>query len=215
MTVSATDIARSSDSDSATETSVDRSAKLAQKAAAAIWERKGFEVVALRVLEIVQYTDFIVICSATSDRHAVAIADSVEKMLREELGETPSGVEGRTYGRWILLDYCDIVVHVFQKSVRDYYQLERLFLDAPRLPLAEPQWVREISPDSLLQQAFDYGDELWSSAALSDAQLAEAADETSDAEATDDAAGGTAPPRGAGLAGGAGEEAATDVDADR
>lgn len=148
-----------------------RSAVLAQKAADAIWDRKGFEVTALRVLEIVQYTDFLIICSATSDRHAIAIADNVEKTLHEALGETPSSIEGRTYGRWILLDYGDIVVHVFHKPVREYYQLERLFADAPRLTLDQPAWVQEISPDSLLQQAFDYGDELWSSAALSPEQL--------------------------------------------
>lgn len=157
-------------------------AALAQKAADAIWERKGFEVVAIRVQEIVQYTDYVVICSATSDRHAIAVADSVEEMLRRDYGEKPTSIEGRTYGRWVLLDYGDIVVHVFHKPVREYYQLERLFADAPRLGLVEPQWVQEVSPDSLLQQAFDYGDELWASAALSDRDVAESVAEAAAAD---------------------------------
>lgn len=171
MTQSENPAAASVDSLAPEPGSLQRSARLAQKVADAIWDRKGFEVVALRVLEIVQYTDFIVICSATSDRHAIAVADNVEKMVHDDLGEHPTSVEGRTYGRWILLDYSDVVVHVFHKPVREYYQLERLFSDAPRLPLDEPAWVHEVSPDSLLQQAFDYGDELWSSAALSAEQL--------------------------------------------
>lgn len=163
------------------------SAKLAQLAADAIWDKKGFEVVALRVLEAVQYTDFIVICSATSDRHAVAIADNVDSHLHQHAGHHPASVEGRTYGRWILLDYGDIVVHVFHRPVREYYQLERLFLDAPRLPLDEPQWVRDLSPDALIEQSFNYGEELWSSAAL-DAPAIAAADQADDDQADDDAA---------------------------
>ena len=168
-----------------------RAAHLAQRAADAIWDKKGFEVTVLRVRELVQYTDYLVICSATSDRHAVAIADNVEYVLRTELNEKPTGTEGRTYGRWVLLDYGDIVVHVFHRPVRDYYQLERLYHDAPRLGLTEPQWVHEVSPDALLEQSFDYGDELWSAANLDpeftaepteDAALAEPEDAAEDAE---------------------------------
>lgn len=132
--------------------------------ARAIWDKKGFEVVALRVREVVQYTDYMVICSATSDRHAVAIADSIEEVVRRELGQKTIGVEGRGQGRWVLLDFSDVVVHVFHRPVRDYYEIERLFADAPRVPLIEPEWVKEISPDQLIEQADDYGEALWSSA---------------------------------------------------
>lgn len=170
---------------------VARAAVLAQRAADAIWDKKGFEVTVLRVREIVQYTDYMVICSATSDRHAVAIADNVEHVLRTEYSEKPSGMEGRTYGRWVLLDYGDIVVHVFHRPVREYYQLERLYLDAPRLSLTEPLWVREVSPDALLEQSFDYGDELWSNAAIDpnfEADDEEASDDEADSDqATEDA----------------------------
>jgi len=183
VTRTARDPAPAADSSFTEPNSLPASTRLVQKAADAIWDRKGFEVVALRVLEIVQYTDYMIICSATSDRHAVAIADNVERILHEDLGEHPSSVEGRSYGRWILLDYGDVVVHVFHRPVREYYQLERLFADAPRLALDEPAWVHEISPDSLLQQAFDYGDELWSSAALSPEQVQAGDDESEQADA--------------------------------
>lgn len=161
----------------------DPAAILAQAAANALWERKGFDVVVLRVKDIVQYTDYMVICSATSDRHAVALSDSVEEHLLKEFKDKPVGVEGRTWGRWVLLDYGDIVVHVFHRPVRDYYQLERLFADAPRLELTEPKWVADVSPDQLIEQSFDYGDELWSSAALDGEHLEQYEEEEEQPEA--------------------------------
>lgn len=170
-----------------TNESPDISAKMAKAAAVAIWDLKGFDVLAMRVQEIVQYTDYLIIASATSDRHAIAVADSVEEHLQKELGEKPISVEGRTWGRWVLLDYGNIVVHIFQRPVREYYQLERLYIDAPRLPLDEPKWVTEISPDQLIEQSFDYGTELWSSAALTDGEIED--DEESDANSSDSAAG--------------------------
>jgi hypothetical protein len=109
----------------------------------------------------------MVICSATSDRHAVAIADSIEEVVRRELGQKTIGVEGRGQGRWVLLDFSDVVVHVFHRPVRDYYEIERLFADAPRVPLIEPEWVKDISPDQMVEQGDDYGEALWSSAEAS------------------------------------------------
>ncbi len=134
---------------------------LVEAAAAAIWDKKGFEVVALRVREIVQYTDYLVIASATSDRHAMAIADGVEDRIFKEFGQKPIGSEGRRQGRWVLVDFGDIVVHIFHRPVRDYYEIERLYADAPRVELVEPQWLKDTSPDMLIEQAVDYGDELW------------------------------------------------------
>ncbi len=134
---------------------------LVHKAAEAIWDKKGFDVVALRVREIAQYTDYLVIASATSDRHAMAIADHVEAVLHKECGSKSIGSEGRQQGRWVLIDFGDIVVHVFHRPVRDYYELERLYADAPRVELTEPAWLAEISPDTLIEQSVQYGDELW------------------------------------------------------
>jgi ribosome-associated protein len=134
---------------------------LVEAAAAAIWDKKGFEVVALRVREIVQYTDYMVIASATSDRHAMAIADEVEDRIFKLYKQKPIGSEGRRQGRWVLVDFGDIVVHVFHRPVRDYYEIERLYADAPQVELNEPAWVKETSPESMIEQAGDYGDELW------------------------------------------------------
>lgn len=135
---------------------------LVAKAAEAIWDKKGFEVVALRIKEVAQYTDYLVVASATSDRHAVAIADSVEEAMRLA-GHKAIGVEGRQQGRWILLDFGDLVVHVFHRPVRDYYEIERLYVDAPRIQLDEPAWLKETSPDQLVEQAGDVGELLWQS----------------------------------------------------
>ena len=152
----------------------------------AIWDKKGFEVVALRVKEIAQYTDHIVVASATSDRHAMAIADSVEESLRK-LGHKAIGVEGRQQGRWVLLDFGDIVVHVFHRPVRDYYEIERLFADAPRIALEEPAWLRETSPDALVEQGADVGDLLWQSVDVDENEDAEQGsdDGWADADADD------------------------------
>ncbi len=162
--------------------SLDRSAEMARAAAMAIWDRKGFNVVAMRVLELAQYTDYLVVASATSDRHAIALADNVEEHLQKTLGEKPISVEGRTWGRWVLLDYGNLVVHIFQRPVREYYQLERLYADAPRLHLEEPKWVAEVSPDQLIEESFDYAGELWSTAALPEGAVDSMDEEESDEE---------------------------------
>ncbi len=92
-------------------------------------EAKGSEIVSLRVLELVQYTDWFVICSARSDRHARAIYEH----LREHAGIKPLSVEGVDAAQWILVDYGHVVVHIFYEPVREFYALERLWTEAPRL----------------------------------------------------------------------------------
>jgi ribosome-associated protein len=159
---------------------------MARAAAEAIWDLKGFNVVAMRVLEIAQYTDYMVVASGTSDRHATAIADNVEEHLQKTMGEKPISVEGRTWGRWVLLDYGNLVVHIFQRPVREYYQLERLYADAPRLHLDEPKWIAEVSPDQLIEESFDYAGELWSTAALPEGAVDSLDDEESDDETDDE-----------------------------
>jgi len=77
-------------------------------------------------------TDVFVIGSGTSNRHVRSLADDVEMKLRE-FGERPLRREGADYGRWVLLDYGDIVVHLFDTETRDFYDLERLWADAPRI----------------------------------------------------------------------------------
>lgn len=160
------------------------SEQLALNVVAAIWEKKGFDVVALRVKEIVQYTDFMVIASARNERQAAAIADNVEHEVREKLQQKPIGEEGRRAGRWVLIDYGDIVVHIFHRPVRDYYELERLYADAPRLPLQEPTWVHEVD-DGDPTAGEEYDELVWQGAkwAEGDAEaLAEDPDEPEAAE---------------------------------
>ena len=76
-------------------------------------------------------TDVFVIASGTSNRHVRTLDDEVEGRLKEELQRQPLRREGREYSKWVLLDYGDMVVHVFDRETRDYYQLERLWADAP------------------------------------------------------------------------------------
>lgn len=160
--------------------------QLAMAAVEAIWDKKGFDVVAMQVREIVQYTDFIVVASARNERQATAIADNVETALRENLQQKPIGEEGRRGGRWVLLDYGDIVVHVFHRPVRDYYELERLYADAPHLKLEEPKWVHEIGGEEGAEEAGEYNDLVWQNAKW--AQGDEAALAEDDEAAEDDAA---------------------------
>jgi ribosome-associated protein len=105
---------------------------VALAAARAAAEKQGERIVVLDVRELIVITDYFVIASATSERHARTIVDEVEKALRE-LGVKPLRREGESEGIWVLLDYVDVVVHVFRAEERDFYDLERLWGDAPTL----------------------------------------------------------------------------------
>jgi ribosome-associated protein len=102
-----------------------------QAMAEAALERNARDGVVLDLRGLSDATDYFLVASGESDTHTRSIAENVRDRL-EEHGETPAGVEGREAGRWILLDYIDIVVHVFLPRVREYYQLERLWGDAPK-----------------------------------------------------------------------------------
>ena len=82
-------------------------------------------------------TDYFVICHGNSDRQVLAIVDSIEERLRRELGRRPSHVEGRRAADWVLMDYVDFLVHVFQDEKRQFYRLERLWGDAPIVELSD------------------------------------------------------------------------------
>jgi len=87
-------------------------------------------------------TDYFIICSGSSGRQVKAIADNIQDKLAKK-GRRPFGVEGREKSDWVLLDYSDLVVHVFDKETRDYYQLERLWSDAPVLDWQPKQAKRK------------------------------------------------------------------------
>ena len=102
--------------------------------AEAAFDKKAERVVALDVRELTSYADTFVIATGNSDRHAQSIADSIVEALRLS-GNKPLGVEGYDEGRWVLIDAGDVIVHVFQSEVRDEYDLERLWSDAPNVDL--------------------------------------------------------------------------------
>ena len=112
---------------------LDRLAKVALIVEAA-HERKADDVIALDVREISSFADTFIIATGTSDRHARSVTDSIEAALKAH-GESPMGIEGYDEGRWVLIDCGDAIVHVFQREIRDHYDLERLWSDAPTLEL--------------------------------------------------------------------------------
>lgn len=95
-------------------------------------ERKGQDIISINLSGMDNVaTDVFVIASATSDRHAQALADSVKDVVKEKLGERPFHTEGYAKGEWVLVDYVNIVVHIFLPRLRDFYRLEDLWADAP------------------------------------------------------------------------------------
>jgi ribosome-associated protein len=106
-------------------------------AANAMADKKAIDVVAIEVAELLVVTDFFVIATGNTAIQVRAIADEVEDQLREKAGTKPIGREGADGATWILLDYADVVVHVFQPDEREFYRLEKLWSDAPRLALPE------------------------------------------------------------------------------
>lgn len=103
-----------------------------QAALHALDEHKGTATVVLDMRGISGFTDFMILSTGGSERHAQALADAVEEDLRGS-GTRPAHIEGRQQGRWVLLDYIDLIVHVFTPEAREFYQLERLWRDAPML----------------------------------------------------------------------------------
>ena len=112
----------------------DPSKEKALAAARAAIDKKAENVKILDLTEISGFTDYFVICSGTSDRQVQTIADAVEHSLRSQGSEVLSA-EGYTDGRWVLMDLGDVVVHIFLDALREYYDLERLWADAPRVKI--------------------------------------------------------------------------------
>ena len=96
-------------------------------------DRKAIDIVQLDLRGIIGYTDYFVICSGRTERQTKAIHDAIHLGMKQQHGLLPRRVEGLTQARWILLDYLDVVVHVFTPETRDYYRLEQLWGEAPSL----------------------------------------------------------------------------------
>ncbi len=113
------------------------SRETAVAAARAASAKQGADIVILDVRSLIVITDYFVIATGTSERQVKTVVEEVEKALRSR-DVRPVRREGETGGRWVLLDYVDVVVHVFAEEERDYYSLERLWSDAPRVAWEEP-----------------------------------------------------------------------------
>ena len=107
-------------------------------------EKKAFDLVLLEMKKVTAFTDYFLLCSGKSDRQVQAIAQAIEDELAKE-GIRPLGEEGKTEGRWVLMDYADVVVHIFLEPIRAFYDLEGLWVDAPRIELEKGEHLDENS----------------------------------------------------------------------
>jgi ribosome-associated protein len=98
---------------------------------------KAIDLVELDLRDVLGYTDYFVICSGNTDRQAKAIHDRIHQGMKKEHGVLPRRVEGLAEARWILMDYLDVVVHVFTPDAREFYRLEQLWGEAPKRAVGE------------------------------------------------------------------------------
>jgi ribosome-associated protein len=101
-------------------------------AASAADDKKAYDIVALDISKIASFADYFLLCTGDSSRQIQAIADEVDQRLKAS-GIRPSHVEGYQNAEWVLMDYIDLVIHIFSKNARAYYDLERLWRDGKKL----------------------------------------------------------------------------------
>jgi ribosome-associated protein len=111
--------------------------ELARLAAGYADDKKAQDIVELDLRGVVGYTDYFVICTGNTDRQTKAIHDRIHVGLKNEHGLLPRRVEGLSESRWILMDYLDVVVHVFTPEAREFYRLEQLWGEAPKRAVGE------------------------------------------------------------------------------
>ena len=99
-------------------------------------EKKAKDLVILNVKEISAFADYFIICSGTSDRQVRAIAAAIQENLKKA-DILPLGIEGEAAGQWVLMDYDDVIIHIFLDPVRDFYDLERLWSEALRMDVPD------------------------------------------------------------------------------
>jgi ribosome-associated protein len=98
-------------------------------------EKKAVDMVGLDLREIASFTEFFIIASGTNQRQVQAISDEINEQLKKQLRRRPVRIEGYGTAEWVLLDYGDFVIHLFDKEARDFYDLERLWRDARRVEI--------------------------------------------------------------------------------
>ena len=109
---------------------------LALLAARTADDRKASDVVVLDVGAVLTITGFFVIASASNTRLVASVAEEIEQVVKDELGRSPVRTEGLREKQWALIDYGDVVVHVFLQETRDFYEIERLYGDVPKIAWA-------------------------------------------------------------------------------
>jgi ribosome-associated protein len=117
---------------SSSPSSIDPSQDKALECARAAIDKKAENLKVLDLTHLSSFTDYFLICSGTSDRQVMAIADSIEAAMSAQDRELIS-IEGYSEGRWVLMDFGDVVIHIFLEALREYYDLENLWADAPRV----------------------------------------------------------------------------------
>lgn len=115
------------------------SQKLIDAICEGLLDKKAEDIRILDVHKLTTLADSFVICHATTDVQIKAIADGVVKETREQLGEKPWKEEGRDSRRWVILDYVNVVVHIFKKELREYYALEKMWNDAEIIKVQDTQ----------------------------------------------------------------------------
>ncbi len=113
---------------------LDEEVKLALTCAS---EKKAFDMVALDLREIASFTEFFIICTGANQRQVQAISDEINEQLKKQLKSKAIRIEGYNAAEWILLDYGDFIVHIFEKEARDFYDLQRLWRDARKVELPD------------------------------------------------------------------------------
>jgi ribosome-associated protein len=98
-------------------------------------DKKAIDIVGIDLRGVAGYTDYFVVCAGNTDRQVKAIHDGINEGMKKDHGVLPRRVEGLTESRWVLLDYLDVVVHVFTPDTREHYRLEHLWGDVPRVEL--------------------------------------------------------------------------------
>lgn len=118
-------------------TATPRAVELIEIAAMAAADKLATDIIAYDVSDQLVITDAFLLCSAANDRQVLAVVDAVQERLARDHGVKPVRREGEREGRWVLLDYLDLVVHVQHAEERVYYSLERIWKDCPAVPLPE------------------------------------------------------------------------------
>ena len=120
---------------------VDKSWEKAFLCAQAALDKKAYDLVILEVAALTSVTDYFVICTGRSDIQVQAICRAIEEALAK-VGSSPLAIEGYTLGQWVLIDCGDVIIHIFYETVRQLYNLESLWGQAPRRQLPEPYFTQ-------------------------------------------------------------------------